>query len=364
MGEPVPVQLADGSLYLVPGQIAAHSALLSALAADGESQCVACPHAYTRRVLDRAVDRLRALNALDAWLRRVRTAASREELPPLLEGREAWAALQMKEDDDVLDALAWLSPRSSVESLVDPDSLERAFLETGGVVTPMQAVEEGSIGRLKLLQRIGELRVNEAVTWTSPKHAQPRKQLLLIAAASRGQEEICALLLDAGADVNAYNGGGGQTALHAAARCGSAPVCRLLLERGATPDAVDSRNWTALHAAAARGDAALCELLLDFGADVRQRDSLQDTPLLKAARFGHAALCELLISRGASLDEADHSGATALHLAAQQGHLPACQSLLRLGADEETKDKAGLTPRELAVEPAVVLLLNGTISDE
>lgn len=82
---------------------------------------------------------------------------------------------------------------------------------------------------------------------------------LLFHAAIAGQREVCALLLERGADVN--DGAGGTTALHAAALRGDAALARWLLERGADPHARDHEGKTPLERARAAGHAAVAEVL-------------------------------------------------------------------------------------------------------
>lgn len=57
------------------------------------------------------------------------------------------------------------------------------------------------------------------------------------------------MLIDAGLDVNAANGRGGQTALHGAALMGYDDVVRFLAENGAQLDVEDSRGFTPLQVA-------------------------------------------------------------------------------------------------------------------
>lgn len=87
--------------------------------------------------------------------------------------------------------------------------------------------------------------------------------------------ETAALLLDAGAEIDAPNrhqvfGPGGRP-LHAAVYQRHDDVVRLLLDRGADVRATDSAGWTPLHMAVANGQLALARTLLDAGADANAR---------------------------------------------------------------------------------------------
>ena len=64
----------------------------------------------------------------------------------------------------------------------------------------------------------------------------------------------------------------GRTTLHDATRNGHVDVCALLLDRGAEVDAVDNDGCTALHGAARFKNGEVMCVLMDCGADVSQKD--------------------------------------------------------------------------------------------
>lgn len=87
-------------------------------------------------------------------------------------------------------------------------------------------------------------------------------------AAFFGYPEAVSLLIDRGAEVDAFGRGWMTgTALHSGASRLQSEVVRVLLEAGANPDVRQSGGWTPLHAAAMNGDLASVELLLAAGAD-------------------------------------------------------------------------------------------------
>lgn len=92
------------------------------------------------------------------------------------------------------------------------------------------------------------------------RHASIRVAPLHSALADRADEEIAALLVAAGAEVNARASGEG-TPLHTAAFEGSLEVVRLLLASGAELTATDDRGRTPLMLARERGHAAVAEAL-------------------------------------------------------------------------------------------------------
>jgi uncharacterized protein len=123
-------------------------------------------------------------------------------------------------------------------------------------------------------------------------------------AAERGDEELVAILLDAGATVDPPTRIGHHTPLHLAARNGNGAVVRRLLAAGADPGLrTDPARITPLHLAAASGDAASVAALLEAGAEVDARESAwHQTPLVFAAHGNSVTAIELLVAAGAQVD--------------------------------------------------------------
>jgi ankyrin repeat protein len=87
-------------------------------------------------------------------------------------------------------------------------------------------------------------------------------------AAFFGRFEAAALLIERGAEVDAFGRGWMTgTAMHSAVSRLQSDVLRILLEAGANPNVRQSAGWTPLHAAAMNGDLTSVELLLASGAD-------------------------------------------------------------------------------------------------
>jgi ankyrin repeat protein len=82
---------------------------------------------------------------------------------------------------------------------------------------------------------------------------------LLFHAAAAGQQAVCALLVDRGADVN--TGRNGNTALHAAALFGHTDLAGWLLAHGADANARDYEGKTPLERAQQAGHASVADLL-------------------------------------------------------------------------------------------------------
>jgi ankyrin repeat protein len=87
-------------------------------------------------------------------------------------------------------------------------------------------------------------------------------------AAFFGRFEAAALLIERGAEVDAFGRGWMTgTAMHSAVSRLQSDVVRILLEAGANPNVRQSAGWTPLHSSAANGDVTSVELLLASGAD-------------------------------------------------------------------------------------------------
>jgi uncharacterized protein len=222
-------------------------------------------------------------------------------------------------------------------------------------------------------------------------------------AAERGDADIAAILVRAGANVDATTRLGGYTPLLLAAKNGHAPVVKELLEAGADANAPTSTGTTPLMLAAASGVAEAVTTLLDYGADADATESSRDeTALDFAAAAGRDQAIRALTARGANValttkvvdlaaysSEPDDSnagvaaqgggrrvrganqkpgvdrrymlnelvgaqgGLTPMLLAARQGHEAAVRALLDAGADLNQPSAADHTT------PLLIAVING-----
>ena len=166
----------------------------------------------------------------------------------------------------------------------------------------------------------------------------------LLSAAVCGFTERVKTLLERGADVNGRSRRQ-ETALQYAAEEGHLETVKVLIEAGADIDAQDAEGWTALLAAAFQERSEIVALLLSKGANTEIRTAHGDTALLAAAaNSGSAAVIETLISGGAGCFAADHDGHGALyHLERNERLQPAekkrlAELLKEAGAEEEAEN--------------------------
>lgn len=127
---------------------------------------------------------------------------------------------------------------------------------------------------------------------------------LLHGAAAAGSLGITELLLDLGANPNVLDDGGHAPLYCLANECrsGGEGVVAVLVHAGAKIDACDGvKHCTALHMAARRGNSEMAGALLDCGANLEARDSAGDTPLRRAVNCNQTDVAKLLLLRGADV---------------------------------------------------------------
>lgn len=101
-------------------------------------------------------------------------------------------------------------------------------------------------------------------------------------------------LLASGTNVDSIDMAG-YTALHYAARSGSIDVCEVLLQSSANVNAVTRAGLaTPLQRAALAGKEQVLELLLKYGADPKLQDMDGRTALHRAAEAGHVGIVKRL----------------------------------------------------------------------
>ena len=148
-------------------------------------------------------------------------------------------------------------------------------------------------------------------------------------AVQSGSEQVVAQLLDEGANVDARDDDGGETALNWACWLNYPAIAKLLLLHGADTSIRNRRSMAPLHLAAMKGESEIVDMLLKAGADPMVRNKWRETPLhwassdvgddTETARNGRKAVVRLLLAAGADSNAKDADGNTPLDWAVRKG---------------------------------------------
>lgn len=163
--------------------------------------------------------------------------------------------------------------------------------------------------------------------------------------------ESARILIAHGADVEAVSEQQDSRPLHLAADAGSIKVLALLVQAGADIEATDGLDRRPLGRAAAAGQTEAVEALLNSGAGIEARGGQSHrTPLIEAAYNGRLDVARFLVQRGADVNARDDRGKSALWMASTpESYVPAggpqlIEFLAENGADVEAADNTGMTP--------------------
>lgn len=151
------------------------------------------------------------------------------------------------------------------------------------------------------------------------------------------------LLVDAGADVNAWTPSWGHevSVSYFVIRSGQVDMLTLLLGRGL--------NATEAVAAAAWDHRAdILDLLIAHGADLNRAYDHTRPVLNELVRWGRFAPARTYLAKGASPNLPDDRGWTAMHQVVSRGNLKMLKDLLAAGGDPNCADLDGKTPRGMA----------------
>jgi hypothetical protein len=147
--------------------------------------------------------------------------------------------------------------------------------------------------------------------------------------------------------------------LAAAARGDLAEVERLLGE-GAKVDVRDGDGRTPLLLATRANHIAVARTLIEAGADVNAKDAIQDSPFLYAGAEGRVEILKMTLAAGADLKSTNRYGGTALIPACHHGHVEAVKVLLETTIDVDHVNNLGWT----ALLEAVILGDGGPVHTE
>ncbi len=173
-------------------------------------------------------------------------------------------------------------------------------------------------------------------------------------AAMRGNRDAVRSLLQQGADVNGAQGDG-MSALHWAADRGDAELTAMLVYAGANTGAVTRiGQYTPLHLASRSGNVEAVKALLAAGAAVDARTSTTGvTPLHLAATAGSTAVVHALLEAKADVNAKENEwGQTPLIFAASLNRVDAVKALLARQADPNVTSKTVDLQKHIPLERA------------
>jgi len=120
----------------------------------------------------------------------------------------------------------------------------------------------------------------------------------LLLATRNGHTDVVRLLLDHGADPEAYDEVG-RSPLYRALEGGHTKITKLLRDHGAHPDTLNEDGETLLHIAPVFDDMKVVEGLLALKADVNVKDNQGQTPYQIASEWKRTEIAQLLLKHGA-----------------------------------------------------------------
>ncbi|XP_050390669.2 ankyrin-3 isoform X1 [Patella vulgata] len=206
---------------------------------------------------------------------------------------------------------------------------------------------------------------------------QYRAHTSLQLAVRLGFFDICQLLINAGADVNAADVEA-NSLLIISSQLGYDNIATLLIQHNANTNFQNSDGDTALNICACEGNTAITSLLLSVECDINICNYRMESPLYSACRNGHIDIvkvlvaetecdinwgsnshytplmisCELccleavkvLLSSNCLINKQDRSGQTALYIASVNGYIDIIKELIKAKADTNISTVKGNTP--------------------
>ncbi|KAL2092228.1 hypothetical protein ACEWY4_012026 [Coilia grayii] len=176
-----------------------------------------------------------------------------------------------------------------------------------------------------------------------------KRQTPLHAAAAGGHNEICHMLVQAGANLGMCDEGQ-RTPLMYACENNHLETVKYLLKAGAASNQKDVSGSTCLHLAAKMGHYSIMQHLLTVPTvDVNCQDDGGWTPITWAIEYKHKDQVHLLLSKGAGVNVRDKEENICLHWAAFSGLDDVAQLLLETGSNLHAINVYGDSPLHIAV---------------
>ena len=166
-------------------------------------------------------------------------------------------------------------------------------------------------------------------------------------AASRGERNVCSLMLSKAKNVNPAQLNG-TTPLHGASEKGRLEIVKMIIEDA--DERFDTQSNTCTQVAATRNKKdEYFNIASKSGLNLDVPDQFGCAPLYLAALNNHIDVCRYLILRGADLECRDANWWTPLHVAVMKGNFEVARLLLRRGADPNLQVREGWTPLHISV---------------
>ena len=243
--------------------------------------------------------------------------------------------------------------KSFMASLKNPTD-DLAFFFLSNYKGPVNALDEFGHSALVVAVEYNKPRIAKMLLERESKDEAGKRlndkhfTKMICDAAYKGNAELCKLILDAGANVNAAHYT--TSALQTASSYNHPEVVKLLIDHGADIEHKDYAGNTALNLAAAEGRIETVKLLVEAGANIHTKNSGGWTPLMHACLQGRAETVQFFLEKGANAnDKAENErNITALMLAADAGSVDKIKLLLEFGADPFAKDDVDLTAHDYA----------------
>uniref|UniRef100_A0A8C2AGR2 Euchromatic histone-lysine N-methyltransferase 1b n=1 Tax=Cyprinus carpio TaxID=7962 RepID=A0A8C2AGR2_CYPCA len=211
------------------------------------------------------------------------------------------------------------------------------------------------------------------------KMESQNKRTPLHVAAEAGHQEVCHMLVQAGANLDmcdedqrtplmeacennhldtvryllragaivSHKDVEGSTCLHLAAKTGHFGIVQHLLSTGLVDiNCQDDGGWTAMIWATEYKHVDQVKLLLSKGADINIRDKEENICLHWAAFSGCVEIAEILLDAKCDLNAVNIHGDSPMHIASRESRLDCVNLFLSRGADISLKNKEGETPME------------------
>ena len=216
----------------------------------------------------------------------------------------------------------------------------------------VEAVRSSDVDSVRTILEVSPALVHERV----PGHDSGDTTLLHLIMPGDGRQdtpqhlEIAKLLLDHGADVNAFGNGpnlGTCRPLTVAAWGGHTKLMQLLIDRGAELNGnPECSQKGPLYAAAGHGHTAAAELLVSLGAEYELSELVMGGLKDRVEK--------LLIENPSLVNQKSSNGATLLHAALETGSGETLVPLLlERGADPNLTDSRGRSPLLVAIEQSI-----------